>query len=458
MEVVDGSCTSTYTVNASPVASSAPDGTTPPNTTVDTYIGFPQGTSYFFDNAGVGDYLVTATATGADCTFAPGDDVVELTVTINEGPLDTPFGLSINTQEDTSRPFSAGNYSPDGSFRMEVVDGSCTSTYTVNASPVASSAPDGSTPPNTSITTYIGFNQGTVFFFDNAGVGDYLVTATATGADCEFAAGDEVEQLTVTINQGPFDTPFTVGVQSQSDTSLPFSDPGYTADGAFTMEVVDGSCAGAYTVNAQPVAGSGPEGSTPPITTVMTYIGFGQGTFLFNNAGIGDYQVTTTQTNTDCAFDAGINPNVQTVTIGGAEPVLEVAPTFIDFGDQTFNTTSPPASVVLSNTGTGDLLIDPVTGPAAPFALAGGSCGAAPIIIPEGGSCTLDFEFTPTEPGVFMETVILESTSPGSPDTITLQGSSENPIAVPTMSRPGLALLMLVLMALAAVTLQRRVM
>jgi hypothetical protein len=456
MEVIDGSCTSTYTVRADPVPDSAPDGSTPPSTDVVAYIGFGQGTVFFFNNAGVGQYDVTATATEASCDFEPGDEVVILTVTINEGPLDTPFTLLIDEQEDTSRPFSAGDYSPDGFFRMEVIDGSCTSTYTVQSQPVAGSAPDGSTPPNTTVVAYIGFGQGTVFFYDNAGVGDYQVTATATGSDCVFEPGEDVIVMTVTVDEGPNDTPFEVSIQSQSDTSLPFEDPGYTADGSFTMAVADGNCAGTYTVGAQPVAGSGPSGSTPPQTTVIAYIGFGQGSFVFNNAGIGDYEVTVTQTNADCVFDPGVNPTIQIVTVGGAEPVLAIAPTSVDFGEQELNVTSAPASVTLSNSGTGDLSITALTGPDAPFALAGGTCGDVPITIASGDSCTLEFEFTPTSAGAASSMVTLESTSPSSPDTITLQGNALNPIPVPSLSRGGLLALMLLLMGLAVVTLQRR--
>ena len=79
--------------------------------------------------------------------------------------------------------------------------------------------------------------------------------------------------------------------------SCPFISPGYVANGSFTVTVTDGTtCAGTYTVNATPVAGSGPAGSTPPPTTVTTYIGFPQGAYLFANAGAGTYTVTITET------------------------------------------------------------------------------------------------------------------------------------------------------------------
>ena len=81
--------------------------------------------------------------------------------------------------------------------------------------------------------------------------------------------------------------------------SCPFVSPGYVPNGSFTVTVTDGTtCAGTYTVNATSVAGSGPAGSTPPLTTVVTYIGFPAGGFLFANAGAGCYTVTVTETGT----------------------------------------------------------------------------------------------------------------------------------------------------------------
>ena len=90
--------------------------------------------------------------------------------------------------------------------------------------------------------------------------------------------------------------------------SLFFNDPSYVANGSFTVTVLDGTCASAYTVNAVPIAGSGPGGSTPPSTTVVTYIGFPQGGFLFNNAGYGSYTLTVTATTPAC--NPPVNPLV----------------------------------------------------------------------------------------------------------------------------------------------------
>ncbi|MBK7425896.1 MAG: hypothetical protein IPI60_02085 [Saprospiraceae bacterium] len=93
------------------------------------------------------------------------------------------------------------------------------------------------------------------------------------------------------------DAQYTVVATSIVPPTCPFASPGYVANGSFTITVTNGSsCAGTYTVNATPVVGSGPGASTPPPTTVTTYIGFPAGAFFFGNAGAGTYTVTVTET------------------------------------------------------------------------------------------------------------------------------------------------------------------
>lgn len=97
--------------------------------------------------------------------------------------------------------------------------------------------------------------------------------------------------------------------------TLAFGAPGYVPNGSITANVADvpGCTGGTFTVNAAPIAGSGPAASTPPLTTVTTYIGFPQGSFLFNNAGWGSYTLTTTTT--ACGVGAPPPPTIDVVTL-----------------------------------------------------------------------------------------------------------------------------------------------
>lgn len=104
--------------------------------------------------------------------------------------------------------------------------------------------------------------------------------------------------------------------------TIAFGEPGYTPNGSFTVGVADSpGCTGIYTVNSSPVTTSAPDGSTPPFTAVVTYIGFPQGNFLFANAGWGLYTTTVTNTNAAC----GESPIVR--TIGLVDQTVGVSPT-----------------------------------------------------------------------------------------------------------------------------------
>lgn len=103
--------------------------------------------------------------------------------------------------------------------------------------------------------------------------------------------------------------------------TLAFSAPGYTPNGSITATVanVAGCTNGTFTVNASPVAGSGPSGSTPPATNITTYIGFPAGNFAFNGVGYGNYTITTTTT--ACAAGAPPAPTSNVVTVAVPVPV-----------------------------------------------------------------------------------------------------------------------------------------
>lgn len=95
-----------------------------------------------------------------------------------------------------------------GSFTVTVggETGACAdpaaTTYTVNATPVAGSAPGGGTPPFTTITTYIGFPSGD-FLFANAGIGAYTLTVTMTAsAVCAPPVNPQVFTVPVSIGDG----------------------------------------------------------------------------------------------------------------------------------------------------------------------------------------------------------------------------------------------------------------
>jgi len=112
----------------------------------------------------------------------------------------------------------------------------------------------------------------------------------------DVAPPNNVSNCSASLAFTTLDPQYTVAAVTVKP-GCPFVSPGYAPDGSFTVTVTNGSaCAGTYTVNATPVAGSGPAGSTPPNTATTTYIGAPAGAFFFGNAGAGSYTVTVTET------------------------------------------------------------------------------------------------------------------------------------------------------------------
>lgn len=107
----------------------------------------------------------------------------------------------------------------------------------------------------------------------------------------------------------------------------------------------------------------------------------------------------------------------------GIQPAIGIVPNLVDFGDQLITTTSSVMTTTLTNTGTADLNVMSITAAATPFAVAGGSCAAAPLVLAPGTNCTLDFTFTPTVAGPALQNLSIVSGAPTTPDILTLQGN-----------------------------------
>ncbi|MDX1556313.1 MAG: IPTL-CTERM sorting domain-containing protein, partial [Xanthomonadales bacterium] len=196
-------------------------------------------------------------------------------------------------------PFLSPGYDRSGDFTIEVTDGpACEGTYTVGAVPVPGSAPDGTDPPPTTVSTYIGFPEGN-FFFANAGTGEYEVTVTDTDGSCSDVSSTDV--LTVAVPD--------IAVQ-HSASAFNIVPSSAASDGGFTIQVGEDTpaCPGAYEIEPVPVPGTGYPDPNPPIPTPAIYFDVPAGQHVFTNAGIGFYNVLITET-------SGLMPAVNPVVL-----------------------------------------------------------------------------------------------------------------------------------------------
>jgi hypothetical protein len=220
------------------------------------------------------------------------------------------------------------------------------------------------------VETTICTNSPGVTWNNATGVVTYTVGGLQPGTSYDWTLVETCDGIPGT-NSGPCSNaqgPVIVTLDAQFQVSAttvrptcPEVSPGYVPDGSFTVTVVDGvTCAGTYTIQALPVANSSPLGNTPPFTTVVAYIGFGQGNFLFDNAGAGQYTVIVTET-------GPCNPPTDPVVI------IVTVPDGIDNQAPIWYITDVLGNTIVDN--------DPLT--AAPSSLTVSTPGN-PLVLPEG--------------------------------------------------------------------------
>jgi hypothetical protein len=124
--------------------------------------------------------------------------------------------------------------------------------------------------------------------------------------------------------------------------------------------------------------------------------------------------------------DAPSSP--QTVTLDGIGlapprvPAVSISPATVAYAGQVVGTTSAPAAVTITNTGTAPLTVGTaqVTGAeAADFQMVADTCGVVAVA----ASCTITESFVPAATGTRTAQLTITSDAPGSPDTVPLSGT-----------------------------------
>lgn len=148
-------------------------------------------------------------------------------------------------------------------------------------------------------------------------------------------------------------------------------------------------------------------------------------------------------------------PGSGTVTLSGngTQATLSISPLQPMFPN-VFVGTNASAPVTITNTGTGNLTVNSISAPAAPFSVTGGTCGPAPFTLGAGASCTIIYTFAPSAAGTFDQTLIVSSDV--GDGQILLHAVAQRMTPIPTLSDLGRLLLMLALGSIAFTTLRRR--
>src|SRR5205807_408208 len=130
------------------------------------------------------------------------------------------------------------------------------------------------------------------------------------------------------------------------------------------------------------------------------------------------------------ADNAGGSPQIITLSGNGTGPVVGLAPTSLDFGNQLLATTSAPMTVTLTNTGAAALTINSfaASGDFAATSTGASACPMSPATLAASGTCTINVTFTPTASSARTETLSVADNAGGSPQIITLSGNGTAPV------------------------------
>ena len=142
-----------------------------------------------------------------------------------------------------------------------------------------------------------------------------------------------------------------------------------------------------------------------------------------------DVTVTASATGTrsaqvDIPSNAQSSPDPVPLTANGVQAVIGLLPSSVDFGDVDVGQVSAAQTVVLQNTGTGDLDIGNLsfsglnTGD---FALGNDSCSSQTIA--PAATCSFDVTLTPSATGTRSAQVDIPSNAPSSPNAVSLAGT-----------------------------------
>ncbi len=147
----------------------------------------------------------------------------------------------------------------------------------------------------------------------------------------------------------------------------------------------------------------------------------------------------------DVTSDGSTSPDpINLSGTGVGTPTIGLSTNDVNFGTISLGA-GGTALVTLTNTGSVALDVSSITDPAPPFSLTFGARGAAlcsnpPFTLAASTSCDIQVGFAPAASGAYFSSFDILSNAPSSPDTVNLEGSAGEAIAIPALGRWGLVL------------------
>ena len=385
---------------------------------------------------------VTVTAaplliTASNGSMAYGQAVPPIT------PIYSGFVNGQNSSVLTSQPIcttTATSASPVGSYPSSC-SGAAAVNYQISYAPGTVTIVKATTattlsnvPPSSSVGQVVTMNFGVVPQFSQTPTGTVTVTAS-TGESCSNVLSAGAGSCTITF--------FTGGTRTLTAT--------YAGDSNFTgstsapvTQVVSGLSLSnssltfgnqlVGTISApQTVTVSNVGGTTVNISNITWSANFSDSSNCIGNLAPGRncrinvrFAPTTTGVlNGTLTITTSIGTLTVTLSGTGVAPINSVSPTSLAFGNQRRNTTSPPQTVVVTNTGTAPLNFTSIRiagGNANQFAISNNSC---PASLAAGANCTVSVVFKPTSVGNKVSSLGVNVAAPATSVLVQLTGTGQ---------------------------------
>ncbi|MGD9714490.1 MAG: beta strand repeat-containing protein [Thermomicrobiales bacterium] len=380
-----------------PITISAGNSTTIAVTFTPSTIGNRSASLSIADNAG-GPHSVSLTGRGV----TPGR-------LINPDPV--AFGNQmVNTQSSPLAVTITNNGSANLVITNLAVSGTNAAefTFTSGALPITVTPGNNTTVNVRFLPTAVGARAALLVITDNANGSPYSLSLTGTGT-------------APVIGLNPTSLAFSnqnVGTTSTSRT-LTVNNTG-TANLVITAINISGTHAAEYAFTS----------GTLPITIAPSSSANLGVTFSPTAAGARTASLNLTTNATG-------SPHGVALSGTGVAPGFSANPTSINFGNQNVGSTSAATGVVITNTGTGDLVISAISKSGTNSGDFAFTSGALPITVTPGNTTTVNVTFTPGATGARSASLNLTTNVIGSPHAIGLSGTgtapgfSANPTNIP---------------------------